>query len=128
MERILVLDDRSSPFEWVGTEGRQMDSARALLYVRSLDQALLVPSIQEGFHGATAGRRRDGMKPEAAYLCAESGKRGGFFVVNLNDVSEMPRVAEPWFLNFDATVEFLPAMIPADLQKAGLDNIGKMWR
>jgi hypothetical protein len=40
----------------------------------------------------------------------------------------MPRVAEPWFLNFDAAVEFLPAMTPADLQKAGLDDIGKKWR
>jgi hypothetical protein len=40
----------------------------------------------------------------------------------------MPRVAEPWFLNFDATVEFLPAMTSADLQKAGLDNIANMWR
>ncbi len=69
-----------------------------------------------------------GLKSEAAYFCAESGKRGCFLVVSMNDVSEMPRVAEPWFLNFDATVEFLPAMVPADLQKAGLDNIGKMWR
>jgi hypothetical protein len=39
----------------------------------------------------------------------------------------MPRLAEPWFLNFDATVEFLPAMTPADLQKAGLAEIAKKW-
>ena len=43
------------------------------------------------------------------------------------DVSEMPRVAEPFFLTFDATVEFLPAMTPADLQKANLDALGKKW-
>jgi hypothetical protein len=68
------------------------------------------------------------MKPEAAYFCTEGGNRDGFFVVNMNDVSEMPRVAEPWFLTFDASVEFRPAMTPADLQKAGLDDSGKTWR
>jgi len=40
----------------------------------------------------------------------------------------MARLAEPWFLHFDATVEFLPAMTPADLQKADLDSIGKKWK
>ena len=85
-------------------------------------------AVLDGTAGKKMGKILDELKPEAAYFCAEGGKRGGFLVVNMNDVSEIPRVAEPWFLSFDATVEFLPAMTPADLQKAGLDNIGKMWR
>jgi hypothetical protein len=39
----------------------------------------------------------------------------------------MPRIAEPWFLNFNATVEFMPVMTPADLQQAGLDALIKKW-
>jgi hypothetical protein len=85
-------------------------------------------AVLDGTAGKKMGKILDEIKPEAAYFCAKDGKRGGFLVVNLNDASEMPRVAEPWFLNFDATVEFLPAMTPADLQKAGLDNIANMWR
>ena len=48
--------------------------------------------------------------------------------MNMSDVSEMVRLAEPWFLLFDANVEFLPTMTPADLQKGGLDGIGKKWK
>lgn len=57
----------------------------------------------------------------------QDGKRGGYLVVNMSHASEMPRFAEPWFLNFNATVEFLPAMGPDDLQKAGLDELAKKW-
>jgi Protein of unknown function (DUF3303) len=85
-------------------------------------------AVLDGTVGAKMGKILDEMKPEAAYFCAMDGKRGGFLVVNMNDVSEMARLAEPWFLHFDATVEFLPAMTPADLQKADLDSIGKKWK
>jgi len=46
----------------------------------------------------------------------------------VSDSSEMPRLAEPWFLLFDASVEFLPAMVPRDLERAGLDKLGKQWQ
>ena len=85
-------------------------------------------AVLDGTVSAKMGKILDEMKPEAAYFCAMDGKRGGFLVVNMNDVSEMARLAEPWFLHFDATVEFLPAMTPADLQKADLDSIGKKWK
>lgn len=61
------------------------------------------------------------------YFTAKDGKRGGVVVVNMNSASEMPKFAEPWFLNFDATVEMHPAMTPEDLKNAGLDAIGKKW-
>jgi hypothetical protein len=40
-------------------------------------------------------------------------------VVDLADPSQLPAVAEPWFLAMNATVEFQPAMVPEDLEKAG---------
>ena len=85
-------------------------------------------AVLDGTVSAKMGKILDEIKPEAAYFCAQDGKRGGFLVVNMSDVSEMVRLAEPWFLLFDANVEFLPTMTPADLQKGGLDGIGKKWK
>ncbi|MBV8342983.1 MAG: DUF3303 family protein [Gammaproteobacteria bacterium] len=84
-------------------------------------------AVRDGTAGQKMNRILDDARPEAAYFCAKDGKRGGYLVVNLTDASEMPRYAEPWFLHFDATVEFMPAMTPQDLQRAGLDQIAQRW-
>ena len=57
-------------------------------------------------------------KPEAVYFTAERGQRGGIIVVNITDASQIPALAEPWFLTANAKVEFIPAMTPEDLAKA----------
>lgn len=59
------------------------------------------------------------LKPEAAYFTADGGLRGGVVVIDLKDQSQLPAVAEPFFLAFNATVEALPAMTAEDLMKAG---------
>ena len=61
----------------------------------------------------------DEQKPEAAYFLDSNGKRSGLLVLDLKDPSQIPAVAEPWFLAFNASVELHPVMIPADLAKAG---------
>ena len=48
-------------------------------------------------------------------------------VVDMPEASNIPALAEPWFLTFRADVQFRIAMTPADLQKAGLDELGKKW-
>ena len=58
------------------------------------------------------------LKPEAAYFTEINGERTGFIVVDVKEPSDIPAVAEPWFLAFNAAVEFHPAMKPEDLQKA----------
>jgi hypothetical protein len=58
------------------------------------------------------------LNPEAAYFTAERGARTAFVVCNVKDESEIPSIAEPWFLAFNAQVEFHPAMTMADLKKA----------
>jgi len=58
-------------------------------------------------------------KPEAAYFAEENGKRTGFIFLDLKDVSQIPALAEPWFLAFNAQVEFHPAMNLEDLKNAG---------
>ena len=61
----------------------------------------------------------DELKPEAAYFIAHNGKRTGLIFFDMQDPSQIPAVAEPWFLAFNASVELTPAMIPEDLRKAG---------
>ena len=59
------------------------------------------------------------VKPEAAYFVAQEGKRTAILFVNMDDASQIPAIAEPWFLAMNATVEFMPVMKPDDLLKAG---------
>jgi hypothetical protein len=59
------------------------------------------------------------IKAEAAYFTTIDGQRGGYMVININDASEIPAIAEPFFLWLGADVEFFPVMRPEDLAKAG---------
>jgi hypothetical protein len=58
-------------------------------------------------------------QPEAAYFLEDDGLRTGYIVVNISEASEIPAIAEPWFLAFDARVELHPAMRLEDLAQAG---------
>ncbi len=40
-------------------------------------------------------------------------------IIDVPTAADIPRIAEPWFLAFDANIGFHPAMVPADLEKAG---------
>ena len=60
-------------------------------------------------------------KPEAVYFTAECGKRTALVFLNIKDSSEIPRLAEPWFLAFHAGVDMRPVMTPEDLAKAAPD-------
>jgi hypothetical protein len=67
------------------------------------------------------------LKPEAAYFTARDGMRGGMMVIDLADSSNIPAIAEPFFLHFNARVSFYPCMTPQDLAKAGLNELGKKY-
>ena len=69
----------------------------------------------------------DETKPEVAYFSEIDGHRGGVMVVSMEDSSKIPFYAEPWFLTFDAEVQFRIAMTPEDLGRAGLEALGKKW-
>ncbi len=60
----------------------------------------------------------DQIKPEAAYFYEDHGQRTALLIINMSDPSEIPGIAEPFFLALNASVEIHPAMTPADLQKA----------
>ena len=66
-------------------------------------------------------------RPEAVYFTERNGHRGAILIFDLADPSKIPAAAEPWFLAFNADVEFKIVMTPEDLKKAGIAAIGKMW-
>lgn len=83
--------------------------------------------VESGNHAARTGalgapfqKMLDALKPEAAYFTAgPGGERGGFIVFDMKDTSEIPAVAEPFFLTFNARVTFTPVMSAKDLANAG---------
>jgi hypothetical protein len=66
-------------------------------------------------------------KPEAAYFTEMHGKRTAVLIVNMAEPSGIPSIAEPWFLQFDADVEFQIVMSSDELGRAGLEALGKKW-
>ncbi len=59
------------------------------------------------------------LQPEAAYFVAQDGHRTALLFIHMDEPSQLPAVAEPFFLAFNAEVECTPAMIAEDLMKAG---------
>lgn len=59
----------------------------------------------------------DKIKPEATYFYTVDGCRSCFMVFDLKDPSEIPGIAEPFFMKLNAKIEFHPVMNLEDLQK-----------
>jgi hypothetical protein len=66
-------------------------------------------------------------KPEAVYFTETNGQRTVVMIVELQKASDIPGLAEPWFLSFDAAVEFHVVMGQQELQEAGLGELRKKW-
>ncbi len=76
-------------------------------------------AARRGALGTTVQKVLETLKPECAYFGAgASGERGGFIVFDMKDPSEIPAIAEPFFLAFNAKVTFFPVMNAQDLAKA----------
>ena len=83
--------------------------------------------VRNGTAGQKVQKILEAIKPEAAYFTEFDGKRGATLVVNVDNPSEIPALAEPFFLTFNAETRFRLAMTPDDLRRANLDGIGKTW-
>jgi hypothetical protein len=81
-------------------------------------------AAKAGKLGPTIQAILDDMQPEAAYFTDDSGQRTGFIVFDMQDASEIPAIAEPWFQAFSASIELKAVMAPADLAKAA-DSIAR---
>jgi hypothetical protein len=58
------------------------------------------------------------LKPEAGYFFPSGGERGGFFVVDMRESSQVAEIAERFFFGLNAKIEMTPVMNAEDLQKA----------
>jgi hypothetical protein len=87
-------------------------------------------ATKAGTLGSTIEKILADLKPEAAYFIADDdGNRSGSIVFDMQDQSQIPSIAEPWFLAFNAKVSIRPVMTPQDLAKAGpsIANAAKQY-
>lgn len=66
----------------------------------------------------------ESLHPEASYFLSNEGCRSAFIVFDLKDPSDIPSIAEPFFLSMNAKVELTPVMNAEEMQK-GLEKFGK---
>jgi hypothetical protein len=78
-------------------------------------------AIKDGTLPKTIGAMLDRLKPEAAYFFAEHGKRNAYIFFDMKSPADIPSIAEPFFLAFNAEVDFKPVMDVKDMQ-AGVER------
>lgn len=84
-------------------------------------------AVKDGSVTRKISRILEDIKPEAVYFTEINGRRGATLIVDLAEPSKVTSFAEPWFLTFNADVEIRIVMTPEDLEKAGLEGLGKKW-
>jgi len=87
-------------------------------------------AAKNGTLGTTIEKILNELKPEAAYFFSDdNGNRSAAIVFDMKDTSQIPAVAEPWFLAFNANVSFRPIMNAQDLQagRAEIANAAKNY-
>ena len=63
----------------------------------------------------------EALQPEAAYFAPTDGTRGGYWIINIDEASEIPSKVKPSFQELGATGEIFPVMTAEDLG-AGLQQ------
>jgi hypothetical protein len=86
-------------------------------------------AAKAGKLGATIQSILADLRPEAVYFTDNDGQRAGFIFLDMQDASQIPAVAEPWFVAFNTSIEIHPVMIPDDLARAGdaIENAVKKY-
>lgn len=86
-------------------------------------------AAKAGKLGATIESILADLKPEAVYFTDNNGQRAGYIFLDMKDASQIPAIAEPWFLAFNASIEIHPVMTPDDLSRAGaaIENAVKKY-
>jgi hypothetical protein len=75
-------------------------------------------AVKDGTLGQTIESILNDIEPEAAYFADIDGSRGGYLVINMDDVSQIPAIVEPLFLELGATLKIHPVMTAEDMGRA----------
>ena len=79
-------------------------------------------ALKSGALQKAIGAFTDKFKPEATYFGLESGARTGFFVFDMKNSNQCPKIAEAFF-DAGCDIHLSPCMTPDDL-RAGLGAAG----
>jgi hypothetical protein len=93
---------------------------RTLLRV-SMETDAANAAIKDGSLTKLMRAALDELKPEAAYFSTQDGRRTAFIVFDLQNASDIPSIAEPFFMALNASIDFSPCMNADDL-RIGLDK------
>ncbi|TGB12921.1 hypothetical protein E4099_10870 [Streptomyces palmae] len=74
-------------------------------------------AIRNGSMAQLVQQTMEKLKPEAAYFTTVGGRRTALFVFDMAESSQMPAVAEEFFLELDADVSYQPVMDFEDLRR-----------
>ena len=83
--------------------------------------------VRRGETGKIMQKILEDLKPEAVYFTEVGGERTALMAINLATPSDIPKFAEPFFLNFNAKCRFKVVMSQEELKNAGLEALGKKW-
>ena len=83
--------------------------------------------IKDGSLGQTLETIIDDLNPEAAYFGPIEGARGGYLVVNFDEPSQIPAIAEPLFLGLGATIQISPVFTPDELPTETLQQVAQKY-
>ena len=94
---------------------------RMLMKVQ-MDTAAANRAIGDGTLPKLLRSTMEHLKPEAAYFTTSDGARTGYLVFDLTDPAQIPAAAEPFFMELQAKIDFVPVMSAEDVQ-TGLQSL-----
>lgn len=86
-------------------------------------------AIRDGSLQTTIKTILDELKPECAFFSEDNGQRTGFIIFDMKESSQLPAIAEPWFLALNAEITVRPAMNLQDLAASApaMKKAAKAW-
>jgi|SRR5579884_1147718 len=82
---------------------------------------------REGLVEQKFGEILEATKPESIYFTGNNSGRGAIAVYNAEDGSQIPALAEPWFLTLNAQIEYSVAIAPDELMRSNLRELVQKW-
>lgn len=82
-----------------------------------LDSQMSTAALKNGTLPKIMQTVTERLKPEAAYFGPSEGGRCCTFVFDMQDSSQLPRIAEPLFDGLGAKIEIQPVMNTEDMKK-----------